>query len=123
MSIVYQRSKGLTKMEQHYCPGCTHGIAHKLIAEVMEEMGIIGSTIGVAPVGCSLFAYNYFSCDMEAAAHGRAPALAVVAIFENLAQDEHGVVVALLPMLGELAGLRQQRRDARNGVGAEQREL
>lgn len=76
MNIVYQRSKGLTKMEQHYCPGCTHGIAHKLIAEVMEEMGIIGSTIGVAPVGCSLFAYNYFSCDMEAAAHGRAPAVA-----------------------------------------------
>jgi 2-oxoglutarate ferredoxin oxidoreductase subunit beta len=76
MSIVYQRSKGLTKVEQHYCPGCTHGIAHKLIAEVMEEMGIIGQTIGVAPVGCSLFAYNYFACDMEAAAHGRAPAVA-----------------------------------------------
>ena len=76
MSIVYQRSKGLTKAEQHYCPGCTHGIAHKLVAEVMEEMGIIGSTIGVAPVGCSLFAYNYFSCDMEAASHGRAPAVA-----------------------------------------------
>jgi len=60
----------------HYCPGCTHGIAHRLIAEVMDEMGIRERTIGVAPVGCSVFAYNYFDCDFVEAAHGRAPAMA-----------------------------------------------
>ena len=76
MAIVYQKSKGLTDAELHYCPGCTHGIVHKLVAEVMEEMGILGNTIGVAPVGCSVFAYNYFNCDMHEAAHGRAPAVA-----------------------------------------------
>ena len=76
MSIVYQKSKGLTDKELHYCPGCTHGIAHKLVAETLEELGIIGTTIGVAPVGCSVFAYDYFACDMHEAAHGRAPAVA-----------------------------------------------
>lgn len=76
MAIVYQKSKGLTDKELHYCPGCTHGIVHKLVAETMEELGIIGTTIGVAPVGCSVFAYDYFSCDMSEAAHGRAPAVA-----------------------------------------------
>ncbi|MDY3282119.1 thiamine pyrophosphate-dependent enzyme [Dysosmobacter sp.] len=76
MAIVYQKSKGLTDKELHYCPGCHHGIIHKLVAEVMEELGIIDETIGVCPVGCSVFAYNYFSCDMLEAAHGRAPAVA-----------------------------------------------
>lgn len=76
MAIVYQRSKGLTDAEQHFCPGCTHGVVHKLVAEVLEELNIIGSTIGVASVGCSAFAYNYFACDMQQAAHGRAPAVA-----------------------------------------------
>ena len=76
MAIVYQKSKGLTDAELHYCPGCTHGIVHKLVAEVLEEMGVLGTTIGVAPVGCSVFAYNYFNCDMHEAAHGRAPAVA-----------------------------------------------
>ncbi len=76
MAIVYQKSKGLTDKELHYCPGCTHGIAHKLVAETLEELGIIGTTVGVAPVGCSVFAYDYFSCDMHEAAHGRAPAVA-----------------------------------------------
>ena len=76
MAIVYQKSKGLTDKELHYCPGCTHGIAHKLVAETLEEMGVIGNTVGVAPVGCSVFAYDYFSCDMHEAAHGRAPAVA-----------------------------------------------
>ena len=76
MAIVYQKSKGLTDAELHYCPGCTHGIVHKLVAEVLEEMGVLGNTIGVAPVGCSVFAYNYFNCDMHEAAHGRAPAVA-----------------------------------------------
>ena len=76
MAIVYQRSKGLTDAEQHFCPGCTHGVVHKLGAEALEELDIIGSTIGVASVGCSAFAYNYFACDMQQAAHGRAPAVA-----------------------------------------------
>ena len=76
MAIVYQKSKGLTDAELHYCPGCTHGIVHKLVAEVLEELGLLGNTIGVAPVGCSVFAYNYFNCDMHEAAHGRAPAVA-----------------------------------------------
>ena len=76
MEIVYQRSKGLTDAEQHFCPGCTHGVVHKLVAEALEELNIIGSTIGVASVGCSAFAYNYFACDMQQAAHGRAPAVA-----------------------------------------------
>ncbi|MDO5111224.1 MAG: thiamine pyrophosphate-dependent enzyme [Clostridia bacterium] len=76
MAIVYQKSKGLTDKELHYCPGCTHGIAHKLVAETLEELGVIGTTVGVAPVGCSVFAYDYFSCDMHEAAHGRAPAVA-----------------------------------------------
>ena len=76
MAIVYQKTKGLTDAELHYCPGCTHGIVHKLVAEVLEELGVLGTTIGVAPVGCSVFAYNYFNCDMHEAAHGRAPAVA-----------------------------------------------
>ena len=76
MAIVYQKSKGLTDKELHYCPGCTHGIAHKLVAETLEELNIIGTTVGVAPVGCSVMAYNYFNCDMVEAAHGRAPAVA-----------------------------------------------
>lgn len=74
--LVYQRPKSLTSMPTHYCPGCTHGVAHRLIAEVMDEMDIRGKTIGVAPVGCSVFAYNYFDCDFVEAAHGRAPAMA-----------------------------------------------
>ena len=74
--LVYQRPESLTTTHTHYCPGCTHGIAHRLIAEVLDEMGIRGKTIGVAPVGCSVFAYNYFNCDFVEAAHGRAPAMA-----------------------------------------------
>ena len=76
MAIVYEKSKGLTDAELHYCPGCHHGIIHKLVAETMEELGVIGQTIGVCPVGCSVFAYDYFACDMQEAAHGRAPAVA-----------------------------------------------
>jgi len=74
--LVYDRPESLTTIHTHYCPGCTHGIAHRLIAEVMDEMGIRERTIGVAPVGCSVFAYNYFNCDFVEAAHGRAPAMA-----------------------------------------------
>ncbi len=74
--IVYQRPKSLAETPTHYCPGCTHGVAHRLIAEVLDEMGVREKTIGVAPVGCSVFAYNYFDCDFVEAAHGRAPAMA-----------------------------------------------
>ncbi|MFO7780704.1 MAG: thiamine pyrophosphate-dependent enzyme [Spirochaetia bacterium] len=76
MPIVMDKTKGLTDVETHYCPGCTHGIIHRLVGEVMEEMDILGDTIGVAPVGCSVLAYKYFNCDMHEAAHGRAPAMA-----------------------------------------------
>lgn len=63
-------------MPFHYCPGCTHGIVHRLVAETIDELGLLDKTIGIAPVGCSVFAYNYFNCDMIEAAHGRAPAVA-----------------------------------------------
>lgn len=76
MAVVFERTKGLTDVNTHYCPGCTHGIIHRLVAEVLEEMGELGNSIGVAPVGCSVLAYKYFSCDMHEAAHGRAPAVA-----------------------------------------------
>lgn len=73
---VYSKSSVLLDNVMHYCPGCTHGTVHKLIAEVIEEMGIQDNTIGVSPVGCSVFAYNYIDIDWQQAAHGRAPALA-----------------------------------------------
>lgn len=73
---VYKRPKSLTDTPQHYCPGCTHGTAHRLVAEVLDEMGVREETIGVASVGCSVFAYNYFNMDFVQAPHGRAPAMA-----------------------------------------------
>lgn len=76
MAVIFQRTKGLTDAQTHYCPGCTHGIIHRLVAEVLEEMDECGNAVGVAPVGCSVLAYNYFNCDMHEAAHGRAPACA-----------------------------------------------
>ena len=74
--VVFQKPHSLTDAPLHYCPGCTHGIIHRLVAEAIDSLGIEGETIGVAPVGCSVMAYNYFSCDMVEAAHGRAPAVA-----------------------------------------------
>lgn len=76
MTVVYKRTKGIVDINTHYCPGCTHGIIHKLVGEVLDELGILGDTVGVAPVGCSVLAYKYFNCDMHEAAHGRAPAVA-----------------------------------------------
>jgi 2-oxoglutarate ferredoxin oxidoreductase subunit beta len=76
MTTVYQKPKALTDTALHYCPGCTHGIIHKLVAESREELGATGRAIGVAPVGCSVLAYNYFNFDMVQAPHGRAPAVA-----------------------------------------------
>ena len=74
--IVFEKPHALADVKLHYCPGCTHGIIHRLVAEAIDELGIEGKTIGIAPVGCSVFAYNYFNCDMVEAAHGRAPAVA-----------------------------------------------
>ena len=76
MTTVYRKTAGLQDTPLHYCPGCSHGIVHKLIGEVMEELGIIDTTIAVCPVGCAVFAGNYFACDTIEAAHGRAPAVA-----------------------------------------------
>lgn len=75
-NIIYKKTPVLTDNTMHYCPGCSHGTVHKLIAEVIEEMGIQNTTIGVAPVGCSVLAYNYLEIDWQEAAHGRAPAVA-----------------------------------------------
>lgn len=76
MAVVFQKPHSLTDTPMHYCPGCTHGIIHRLVAETMDEFDIEGRTIGVCPVGCAVMAYDYFSCDMVEAAHGRAPAVA-----------------------------------------------
>ncbi|MCL2281149.1 MAG: hypothetical protein FWC25_00610, partial [Dehalococcoidia bacterium] len=76
MSIIFNKTKALTDAAMHYCPGCTHGIIHRLVAEALDELGIQGKAIGLAPVGCAVFAYNYLNCDMAQAAHGRAPAVA-----------------------------------------------
>jgi 2-oxoglutarate/2-oxoacid ferredoxin oxidoreductase subunit beta len=75
-NLVYEKNRLMLDNVMHYCPGCSHGVAHKLVAEVIDEMGIQEQTIGVAPVGCAVFAYNYIDIDWQEAAHGRAPALA-----------------------------------------------
>jgi 2-oxoglutarate ferredoxin oxidoreductase subunit beta len=74
--IVFEKPKAMTDNPKHYCPGCMHGVVHRVVAEVLDELEIEGKTIGIAPVGCSVLAYKYFSCDMIQAPHGRAPAVA-----------------------------------------------
>ena len=76
MAVVFDRPHALLDVPMHYCPGCAHGIVHRLVAEVIDEMGIEGDTIGICPVGCAVMAYDYFACDMVEAPHGRAPAVA-----------------------------------------------
>ncbi len=76
MAIVFEKTRLLTDKPFHYCPGCTHGIIHRLVAEALDELGVGDKAVGVAPVGCAVFAYDYFNCDMMEAAHGRAPAVA-----------------------------------------------
>ncbi len=76
MAVVFKRPHALTERQFSYCPGCTHGIIHRLVAETIDELGIEGRTVGVAPVGCSVMCYEFFNCDMVEAAHGRAPAVA-----------------------------------------------
>jgi 2-oxoglutarate/2-oxoacid ferredoxin oxidoreductase subunit beta len=74
--LVYARPESLIEVPTGYCPGCTHGVAHRLVAETLDEMNLTGNTIGVASVGCSVFAYNFFNTDFVQAPHGRAPAMA-----------------------------------------------
>lgn len=76
MAVVFERPHALADVPMHYCPGCTHGIVHRLVAEVMDELGVEGKAVGVASVGCSVMSYDYFNCDMVQAPHGRAPAVA-----------------------------------------------
>lgn len=76
MGKTFSKPEALSDAYTHYCPGCTHGIVHRLIAEVIDELGIRGRTVGIAPVGCAVLAYNYFTFDFQEAAHGRAPAMA-----------------------------------------------
>ncbi len=76
METIFERPAALTDAQFSYCPGCTHGIVHRLVAETLDELGVEGTTVGVAPVGCSVLAYDFFACDMVQAAHGRAPAVA-----------------------------------------------
>ena len=75
-NLVYKKPRLMNERQMHYCPGCSHGVVHKLIAEVIDEMGMEEKTIGIAPVGCAVFAYNYLDIDWQEAAHGRAPAVA-----------------------------------------------
>ena len=75
-NLVYEKPKIMNDLPMHYCPGCSHGVVHKLIAEVLEEMNMQDKTVGIAPVGCAVFAYNYLDIDWQEAAHGRAPAVA-----------------------------------------------
>lgn len=76
MGKTFCKPRSLTDQHTHYCPGCTHGIIHRLVAEAIDELDIMDRTVGIAPVGCAVLAYNYFNCDFQEAAHGRAPAMA-----------------------------------------------
>jgi 2-oxoglutarate ferredoxin oxidoreductase subunit beta len=76
MGKAFSKPRSLSDNMTHYCPGCTHGIAHRLVAQAIDELGLMDRTVGIAPVGCSVLAYNYFNCDFQEAAHGRAPAMA-----------------------------------------------
>jgi 2-oxoglutarate ferredoxin oxidoreductase subunit beta len=98
--IVAKRPESLLPVPTHYCPGCTHGIIHRLVGEAIDELDIEGITIGVAPVGCSVLAYNYFACDMIEAAHGRAPAVAT-----GLKRADPGNIVFSYQGDGDLASI------------------
>ena len=87
MAVVFKKPSTLTDAPLHYCPGCTHGIIHRLVAEAIEELGIDGKTVGVASVGCSVMCYDYFTCDMVQAPHGRAQAVATGIEERNLRHD------------------------------------
>ena len=98
--IVFDKPKALSNVPLHYCPGCTHGIVHRLVAEALDSLEITDKTVGVAPVGCSVFAYNYFECDMIQAAHGRAPAVAT-----GVKRTHHDTIVFTYQGDGDLAAI------------------
>ncbi len=100
MAVIYSKPKSLADLQLHYCPGCTHGIIHRLVAQAIDDLGIEGTTIGVAPVGCAVMAYDYFKCDMIEAAHGRAPAVAT-----GLKRSEPSNVVFTYQGDGDLASI------------------
>ena len=75
-TVVFERPHALLPVVTNYCPGCSHGIVNRLVAEAIDELGVEGETVGIAPVGCSVMAYDFFGCDLIEAAHGRAPAVA-----------------------------------------------
>lgn len=99
--VVFEKPKSLLDVSMHYCPGCTHGIVHRLVAQAIDELGIEGKAVGIAPVGCSVMAYNYFACDMIEAAHGRAPAVATGVKRSN----PDGLVVFTYQGDGDLASI------------------
>ncbi len=99
-NVVYERPRALTPAHTHYCPGCTHGVIHRLIAETLDELGVRERTVGIAPVGCAVLAYEYFNCDMQEAAHGRAPAVATA-----VKRVRPGLVVFTYQGDGDLAAI------------------
>lgn len=100
MAIVFQKPHALTDAPMHYCPGCTHGIVHRLVAQALDELDVEGRTVGVASVGCSVMSYNYFACDMVQAPHGRAPAVAT-----GLKRAKPGNIVFTYQGDGDLAAI------------------
>ena len=100
MATVFKKTNMLTDAPMHYCPGCTHGITHRLVAEALDELNVGSKAVGVAPVGCAVFAYNYFNCDMVQASHGRAPAVAT-----GLKRVHPGNVVFTYQGDGDLASI------------------
>jgi 2-oxoglutarate ferredoxin oxidoreductase subunit beta len=100
MELIYDYPRSLTEADTHYCPGCTHGTIHRLVAEVLDELDVRARTIGIAPVGCSVLAYNYFDTDFAEAAHGRAPAMAT-----GLKRVSPGKVVFTYQGDGDLAAI------------------
>ena len=120
MAVVFKKTEMLTDTPLHYCPGCTHGIAHRLVAEAIEELGLKGRVVGIAPVGCAVFAYKYFNCDMQEAAHGRAPAVATgikltitVIFINNAIYGMTGGQMAPTTLLGQKATTCPAGRDAK----------
>jgi 2-oxoglutarate ferredoxin oxidoreductase subunit beta len=114
MEVVYHRPESLSAKDTHYCPGCTHGIIHRLVAETLDDLGVRERTIGVAPVGCSVLAYNYFDVDFAEAAHGRAPAMAT-----GIKRTNPGKIVFTYQGDGDLAsiGLAEIVHAANRGEG------
>lgn len=100
MNIVYQKPESIDEKHFHYCPGCTHGIIHRLVAESLDELKIRERAVGIAPVGCAVFAYEFFNCDMIQAAHGRAPAVAT-----GIKRSRPGSIVFTYQGDGDLAAI------------------